>query len=290
MSKKIFNLPDDFIDESQEIFLHFYATNQNSVKNRVVFSRNVFSLLLEGEKEAYVKTSYTKIGKDKFLLIRKGTSLMTEKLLENNWYKSILLFFSNAALLDFCLRYHVSLDKDGSDIESDYMLVIEKDDFVLNYENSFKILEDEKLRKDEQLLKVKFDEIMLFLLKKYPQQITPFIQNALNENDNHEFKSTVLQHIDEGLTVEELAFLCNMSLSSFKRKFNDVFENSPGKYITESKMKKAKKLLLQDRRPSEVYFELGYKNLSSFSNEFKKYFGTSPKLFQVENRASSVTY
>ena len=290
MQKKNHNLPIDFSKENKDIFLYFYATSVGSIKNRVTFSENLFSLLLEGEKEAYSKSSHTKIGNDKFLLIRKGTSLMTEKLLDNKQYKSILLFFSNAALLDFCLRFNISLNKEVLENQPDFFLVLPKDNFIKNYELSFKILDDEKLKKDESLLKVKFDEIMLFLLKKYPEEITSFIQNALNESDNHEFKSTVLQHIHKGLTVEELAFLCNMSLSSFKRKFNNVFDNSPGKYITEVKMEKAKKLLLEDRRPSEVYYELGYKNLSSFSNEFKKHFGTSPKLFQVENRAGRVSY
>ena len=42
-------------------------------------------------------------------------------------------------------------------------------------------------------------------------------------------------------------------------------------------MARAALLLKQSKRPSEIYFDLGYENLSAFSNEFKKHFGVSPK-------------
>ena len=42
-------------------------------------------------------------------------------------------------------------------------------------------------------------------------------------------------------------------------------------------MEKAGLLLRQNKKPSEIYYELEYENLSSFSNEFKKFFGVSPK-------------
>ena len=37
------------------------------------------------------------------------------------------------------------------------------------------------------------------------------------------------------------------------------------------------------KRPSEIYADLGYENLSAFSTEFKKHFGMPPKQFQIGN-------
>jgi AraC-like DNA-binding protein len=88
--------------------------------------------------------------------------------------------------------------------------------------------------------------------------------------------------MEKGLTIDELAFLCNMSVSTFKRHFSEVFHTSPKKYFIQNRMEKAKKLLQLNKRTSEIYFELGYSNLSSFSSEFKKHFGVSPKQFHAE--------
>jgi AraC-like DNA-binding protein len=66
----------------------------------------------------------------------------------------------------------------------------------------------------------------------------------------------------------------------FNRHFLKAFNCSPKKYLTDRKMERAHELLLLDKRPSEIYFDLGYQSLSSFSTEFKKHFGMSPGKYQ----------
>ena len=80
------------------------------------------------------------------------------------------------------------------------------------------------------------------------------------------------------LKVEEIAFLCNMSLSTFKRHFKEEFQASPGKWLLDKRLEKAKILMEQrDVKASDVYLEIGYNNLSNFSTAFKNKFGISPK-------------
>lgn len=47
------------------------------------------------------------------------------------------------------------------------------------------------------------------------------------------------------------------------------------------RMEKAKQLLQKHKKPSEIYLDLGYENLSSFSLEFKKIYGVSPSKFEL---------
>ena len=86
------------------------------------------------------------------------------------------------------------------------------------------------------------------------------------------------------MTVEEMAFLCHMSLSTFKRRFAIIYGTSPNKWLLEKKMQKAAQLLKQgDFKVNELYFELGYENLSSFIHSFKLFHGVTPKQFQLSN-------
>ena len=47
------------------------------------------------------------------------------------------------------------------------------------------------------------------------------------------------------LKLEEFAFLCNMSLSSFKRRFLKEFGESPGKWLQDKRLQRAHELLLE---------------------------------------------
>lgn len=80
------------------------------------------------------------------------------------------------------------------------------------------------------------------------------------------------------MNIDEVAFLCNMSLSTFKRKFIQLYQESPGKWFQLKRLNKAKKLLLNNEAtPSEIYMDFGYDSLSNFSTAFKNEFGYSPR-------------
>lgn len=83
--------------------------------------------------------------------------------------------------------------------------------------------------------------------------------------------------IQSNLKLEEIAFLFNMSLSTFKRHFISEYKVSPGKWFHDKRLLKAKRLLEEGIcKPSELYLEFGYNNLSNFSTAFKNKFGVSP--------------
>ena len=277
MKTVIHQLPNDFFNENlKHSNVYFYQTQKSSEKNKVNFQQNLLCLLLEGEKEIHYADTLSKFNSTTLFLLPKGNTLMTEKVSTFQNYSSILLFFSDDFLTDFILNNKVATDKKLKVNNS--LTIIAKDDYIFNFEKSLLILED-NFAQDEKLSNLKTEEILLYLYKKHPNIINNFIQNALSSNPHFEFKKLISNNLYQPLSIEELAFLSNMSLSSFKRKFNEVYQTSPGQYFIKTRMEKAKKELLNNKRPSDFFYELGYENLSSFSHEFKKYFGMSPKKF-----------
>ncbi|MDN6311089.1 MAG: AraC family transcriptional regulator, partial [Psychroflexus sp.] len=92
------------------------------------------------------------------------------------------------------------------------------------------------------------------------------------------FKKIIESKIHSNLKLEEIAFLCNMSLSTFKRNFITEYKTSPGKWFHDKRLQKAKRLLEDGGcKPAELYLEFGYNNLSNFSIAFKNKFGISPR-------------
>jgi AraC-like DNA-binding protein len=135
----------------------------------------------------------------------------------------------------------------------------------------------------EHFIATKLEEILLYLIERERPVLTDFIHTALQSVPSPEIIEVIKNPANINLTVEELAFLCSMSISTFKRKFAEIYNTSPKKYFIEQKMKQAVYWLRQNKRPSEIYYELGYENLSAFSNEFKKCFGVSPSTYILQN-------
>lgn len=279
----MYNLPELFFDgRPSGINIHFYKTDKSSRNNKVSFSQNLICIMLAGKKEVSGQYIHEKFDKSHLYILCAGNVLMTETATSENIYESILLFFSNEYLIDFLHRNKVPLVKAKQAIQS---LKVDKDDFLSNYEKSLDILKDSFVS-NENLIRSKIDEIMLYLLQTHNESICTLYHTILKNDRNTSLSQTVLTNQNNNLTVEELAFLCHMSVSTFKRKFAETFQTTPKQYFIARRMQKAILLLHENKRPSEIYEELGYANLSAFSNEFKKHFGSSPKSYLLQHEPS----
>jgi AraC-like DNA-binding protein len=86
---------------------------------------------------------------------------------------------------------------------------------------------------------------------------------------NHNYKYNI--------PLSSFAKLTGRSLSTFKRDFIKLFETTPEKWLQHKRLEQARYLLThKEQRPSEVYLEVGFENLSHFSYAFKKEFGLTP--------------
>lgn len=85
------------------------------------------------------------------------------------------------------------------------------------------------------------------------------------------------QNYDKAISTKELADLCNLSLSHFRRIFKENFGISPMQYRETVRIYWAKQFLKSDLfTVSEVASKLGYYDIYHFSKEFKKATGLSP--------------
>ncbi|MDO6565600.1 AraC family transcriptional regulator [Alteromonas sp. 1_MG-2023] len=84
------------------------------------------------------------------------------------------------------------------------------------------------------------------------------------------------------LNVDSLAASVNMSVSGFHRAFRDVVLDSPVQYIKKFRLSKARELIALGYRVGDAAEEVGYKSLSQFSREFKRYYQFTP----VQDRQS----
>lgn len=85
-------------------------------------------------------------------------------------------------------------------------------------------------------------------------------------------------HLSEPLTVEILAEQVNLSSSAFSRRFREITGRSPYQFVKETRLERARELLLERRlRVGDVSLAVGYASMSHFTKEFRARFGTTPR-------------
>ncbi len=93
-------------------------------------------------------------------------------------------------------------------------------------------------------------------------------------------KVIVERNLFNNLDLEELAFLANRSLSSFKRDIEKACGVSPQRFIRDHKLEIACTELAKGRSVSDLYLEYGYDNLSNFNTAFNRKYGLTPAAFR----------
>lgn len=93
----------------------------------------------------------------------------------------------------------------------------------------------------------------------------------------NEVLNFIKDHINENITVEQLAALAHFHPSYFTRIFKKYVGTSPIQYINNSKLEKSKHLLRTTSLPiHEIADSVGFSDIYYFSKAFKSYTGFSP--------------
>lgn len=270
------NIPEIYIKnkpENPDLFVYDFKMTNDVVKSKVNLGMNMFSFLQVGKKQVHFAGTTVAVNQDQSLLLKKGNWLWTELLDTKAIYYCKLFFFSEKKLKEF-LEKHTK-NKNIEEEDTPYF-IIRNDSYIISYLNSLSTISNAPTIFAENLLSVKFEELMLYLLQKYGEKFERYLHSLIIK-ETSDFKKIVESKIHSKLKLEEIAFLCNMSLSTFKRHFIKEYNVSPGKWLKDKRLQKAKETLEEsDLKPSDIYLDFGYNNLSNFSVAFKNKFGFNP--------------
>ena len=129
-------------------------------------------------------------------------------------------------------------------------------------------------------MRVKFEELCLYLIERSHGNALLGLLSFQNRN-TQDFIQIIERNQLNKLTIKELSFLCHMSVSTFKRKFEKIYGESPIKWFQNKRLEYAHRLIVdQSKRASDVFHEVGYESLSSFVQAFKLKYGITPKQSQ----------
>lgn len=143
---------------------------------------------------------------------------------------------------------------------------------------------------NEEILVLKFKELVLLLNQTKDAPAIQQILSTLFSPMVYSFKEIVDAHIFSNITIQELSQLTNLSLSSFKREFNKIYDESPASYIKNKKLERAKELLLvSELRIGDIAYDCGFEDIAHFSRSFKKKYSIPPTNFRLSQKDKSLS-
>ena len=167
------------------------------------------------------------------------------------------------------------------------MAYINRNEIVSNYIESISLIFDNPKLAVESIIELKLKEIILILSKVDSKRINLILNNLFNPT-TVVFQNVIEAHIYSTLSVEDLANLTNKSLTSFKRKFKEIYQTSPANYIKNKRLDKAAKLLkISNESISDISFKCAFNDLAHFSNSFKAKFNQSPSDYRLAQNSKS---
>jgi len=211
------------------------------------------------------------------LFVKKGANLVHQYFEED--YCALMVFIPDDFIKQFIQRFSsiVAKTESSQDSNNDAVIRIKLDAYLQGYINSLAAFLSSPSYPDKNLLKLKFEELLLNIFTNPIHKTLAQYLLSINKEQSAHLQQVMEENFAYCLNLDQYANLCNMSLSSFKRSFQDIYNTSPGKWLSNKRLDLSSHLLKTTDKPVNVVgFECGFEEPSSFIRAFKQRFSVTP--------------
>ncbi|MDN5289265.1 MAG: helix-turn-helix protein [Mucilaginibacter sp.] len=206
-------------------------------------------------------------------LVRRNQLVKSEKVPPpGGEFKSISILLDQAFLRRYSAEYKLSPAKNYT---GDSICILQPNPFIKGYFDSLIPYFESDQRVSDTMVELKTREIIELLLSADPT-FYDFLFD-FSEPYKIDLEAYMNKNFMFNVPAAQFAKLTGRSLASFKRDFEKIFRISPGQWLQQKRLSEAYYLIREKgQKPSEVYLDVGFENLSHFSYTFKKMFGMGP--------------
>jgi len=251
-------------------------TLEASVRERQSYaSMHVLSVVLDGSQRMRSERGSIHLKAGRTGLLRKGIYTVTDLLSEQNSFRAFLLYFDHA-LLNELLKQHPLAS--AATTHHDFYELPTSAAF-LRYIGNLETLADGLTGTQDVLFRYKaLEALALLLAEDASGQLLQWLHSLRNPHPGS-LTAVMEQHFDKPLTMEDYAYLCGRSLSTFRRAFKQRYGLGPHQWLVQKRMEKAHELLQGGQQTvASVAHDVGYESVSHFIAAFKKRFGDTPSV------------
>lgn len=252
----------------------YSCTYDKKRDNEQLVTEHALGIIISGESCLFTNNGTIVSKKGTIGLIRKNQLARSIKhpAADGSPFKAINIYLSQESLKKYASKKNIAKQ---AQYTGDYFIDLTGNKFLQGYFGSLMPYFDAPEMLTSTLSNVKTTEAIELLLK-----IKPGLTNFLfdfSEPYKIDIESFMNQNYRFNVSLDKFAKLTGRSLATFKRDFEKTFNDTPGRWLIQKRLEEALFLIQQkNKKPSEIYLDLGFEDLSHFSFAFKKQFGQTP--------------
>lgn len=234
-------------------------------------------ILLQGDKKLHIGKKYFELGAEDYIAsnIDMPISGYVSKASNEVPYMAVKIEFSSEEIASVVLEADI---KEKQEIELKEGACVGKIgiNVLLAIEKLLNILSDAKAA--DFLAPAIKREIVYYLLTGEDGDM--FYNNMLLHNEASSINKAInyiKSNFKNSLSVEEIARVCNMSISTLYHKFKVITTLSPIQYQKQLRLQEARRILLSGGIDvTRTALQVGYESMTQFNREYKRLFGLPP--------------
>lgn len=242
-------------------------------------SEHLFLYLGKGKINGYDGKKQYALKEGDYCLVRKNSLAKYNKEKINEKFEKLVIIFDEKFLMNFKDKHTIDLSKPSL---HGAFVKLEKNNLFQNFIQSLMPYYTGKGEISEAFADLKREELLLIILETNPDLKDVLFDFGIPEKIDLE--AFMQKNYKFNVSMDRFAYLTGRSISSFKRDFKSVFNESPNRWLVQKRLQEAYFLInKKGKQPSEIYLDLGFENFSHFSFAFKKEFGNPPSSYFKTN-------
>lgn len=274
------------IEVSELLFVE-YTCMQEETKLGLWSNNNYFAFISSGKKMWRTIYHSYEVADGDIIFVKKGANL-THQFFEDK-FCAIFLFIPDDFIKSFLKKNSALLDTAQKDLSGqDAVLRIEKDELLETYYSSIQSYLSLSQKPNEQLILLKFEELLLSLFSNKKHQALTDYFISLCQDQQYHMGRIMEENFAYNLKLEEYAQLCHMSLSAFKKSFKQHYHTTPAAWLQQKKLELAHHQVRNtDLTISRISLECGFEDTSHFIRVFKQKYHFTPLQFRIRQSKMS---
>lgn len=259
-------------DLSAKANVFFNCIEKKYFSKRMSINQHALVSVISGEmKIIQADHSYIFRRGDTFLIPRNQLARVTKYPANGQPYRAVSVYFT----LEFLRKYYADQKTDHSNQDIPKIKLFAQHPLLDSLFNSLLPYFSFSAELPAAIASGKVQEAITIL-----RTIDPDIDHILGQFEEPgkiDLEDFMEKNYMFNMPAEKFGYLTGRSLTTFKKDFKKVFHTTPQKWLTKKRLDLAHYQIFEGKqKPSAVYFEAGFENLSHFSFAFKKQFGYNP--------------
>jgi AraC-like DNA-binding protein len=255
--------------------LLYSCIDQKKRGNEQYVCEHALGYIISGESQISTPDGDKVFGTGQIGLVRRNLLVKSIKVPPpGGEFKSINIFLDQ----EFLRRYSAENKiPDAPKYTGPPIVILPHDAYLKGYFDSLMPYFEHNSQPGKVMTDLKTTEAVELLLRS-----NPGLKNFLfdfSEPYKIDLEAYMNRHFMYNVPTAQFARLTGRSLAGFKRDFEKIFRIPPGQWLLQKRLSEAYyQIREKGRKPSEVYLDVGFENLSHFSYTFKKAYGVAPSL------------